>query len=548
MKRVNYTLIVGPTAGVAEARSTPEDPTFRLNDPAAWAQFLGGSLSDAGESVTHSRAITYSPVWQALAKIAGAAAAIPIDTFERSADGGRTKQPQHDAWPLINLLGQANDETTSWQLWHRAFFNAALWNQAFIWIERQGPRPIGLYNLLPDRTATYRYKGRLWVVTEVNGTLEALPYEDVIHIEGPNTGADPCDLVMAARNDIGRALARKKFASKFFENGCQIGGLLMVPPGQDPIAQKKVEKGVEEKYRSVANAFKTMVLRDGYKFEKTGVDPKESQVVELDEADVRDVARWFNMRPSHLGIRDASSYNSLEMDRQDFFDSTLTPWLISRRTQCNAKLLTPSERVARRVFIEDNIDSLLWADAQTRSDIANRGVLNGIYTVDEVRAWSNRNPLPDGLGAKPFRPVNVVVAGEKPAPSTPADPGSARSLDAHRRLLAGAIARAARRVGVQAERAATSRDKLGDWLGRFEAEQRTVVAELLGEVLEACREAGDVDARWTGDRLAEQLLADLRSTISRETYSAATPATIVGDLIARYATTEATKLAARVLG
>jgi hypothetical protein len=54
-----------------------------------------------------------------------------------------------------------------------------------------------------------------------------------------------------------------------------------------------------------------------------------------------------------------------------------------------------------------------------------KGLMNGIYCIDEVRAWEDLEPLPDGLGQTYRVPLNQGEVGDDaPGESPPADGGT----------------------------------------------------------------------------------------------------------------------------
>lgn len=469
--------------------TTPNDVTFPLNDADAWASFLDGATGTAaGEHVSKRKALSLSPVWQAVSMISGDCAKLPLNVFRRLENGGRELAVGHPAAKLIHLRGRANSELTAHRLLRRLYVSSLLWNNGYLWIERDGPFPIALYNLLPDRTRPERDRdGRLWYVTEIGGDLHVLHADDVIHVEGVNVGDDAApDLVQQAREDFGVALAARSFTSRFFSNGAHAGGILQVPVGATKEARDRVEKAINEQHTNTTKAFKTLVLRDGFKWFSTTVDPDKAKLIDLDEAKVRDVARWFNLSPSKLGVRESVSYNSEEAAKQNYFDSTLSYWLIAVGAEANAKLLLPSETATH--FIDHNINALLWADSQTRSTIANAGIQTGRFTIDETRAWENLNPLPNGVGAIPLRPVNVTP---NVVPAT-ADAGE-DTRAAHTRLLRATVLRIARRLGTQAARHLPNR--LAEWRSKFPSEHRSACEEMLTDVLAVCHSVG-VAREW----------------------------------------------------
>lgn len=478
-----------------EPRATLENPAWSLQDPDAWrTHFDSGQMSETNESVNVEKALSLAPVWQAVKMISGDCSKLPLKTFKyRAAGEGKDVDRNHQAWPFVNRDGKANHQLTALQLWRQYYAAALLYENAYIWIDRDDHGGIsGLYNLLPDRTAPIIYRGQLWYVTEVDGQLEPLPADDVLHLRGLCwDGKTAPALVEMARHDFGLALAARKFTSKFFANGAQHGGILQVPPGTKKTARDKVEQAVAEKRKDLDRAFKTLVLRDGYKWFSTTVDPEKAQTTELDEQQVRHVAAWFMLAPSRLGVKESISYNSEESAKQDYYDTTLSYWLSANTAECNAKLLSDTERRRRSHVIRYQINALLWADAKTRSEIADKGIQSGRFSPDETRDWEGMNPRPDGEGGKFLRPLNMAAVGDEQEPpegdttNNPADDTPSRALDAHKRLLADTLGRCLRRLATHGQRAAKRGDALETIYGALWAEQRESIEAMLALPLEA---------------------------------------------------------------
>lgn len=428
---MTITYLVGIDGGTHEANGhgNPEDPSAPLTF-AGIEQWTGpGSTSHAGERVTAESSLTYSPIWQGVHLISGDVAKLPIHVFRRGEGSAREVDYDHPADRLISPTENANEEINTYTFWRRFMVSALLWGGGYAWIDRRGNGdPIGLYNLLPDRTMPLRAKdGSLWFVTEyysedgAKSEIEAFPAHDILYVEGISLDStNPCEMVAKARQDIGLALAARKFTSRFFAQGAQHGGILQAPPGASQEAVNKMENALHLKYSGGSNsdhAFKTLILRDGFRWFSTSVDPDKAQLIELDEAQVRHAARWLNLAPEFLGVASSVSYNSLESRKQGYLDSTLSHWLAAIKAACNQRLRRPGERQARTHFIDYNINALLWADAKTRSEIAEKGILSGRFSVDETRAWENMNPRTDGRGHHYLQPLNSKVSGEPDADS-----------------------------------------------------------------------------------------------------------------------------------
>jgi HK97 family phage portal protein len=384
--------------------------------------------------------IGYAPLFQAVSMISGDVAKLPLSIIQKS-NKKRTVLESHPVQQLLNRHGMANIEVSSYKFLRRFVACGLLWGNSYAYIDRTPTgKVLGFYQLLPDRTCMARVGGSLKCLTEVDSKLETIDAEDVLHIEGLSiNGVDGVNIGKAFREDFLIALSSKRFTSKFFGNNMTSSGILQAPPGASTDAIKKVSKKIEDKSGS-DSAFKTIVLRDGFKWFSTQIDPQKAQLTETNEEGARNVARMFNISPSKLGLKDSTSYNSEEAAKSDYFDGALSHWLLSVSTEVTTKCLTQQER-SEGIYAEHNINALLWADAATRSQIGKDGIQSGIYSPNEVRSWNND----DGYegGDQYYMPLNIAAVGTNPV-SDPLAPARA--------ILKEAYGRAINRICIKAER------------------------------------------------------------------------------------------------
>lgn len=516
-----------------------ENPSVSLNDPDALAEAFGWSMpTDSGQSVNPGRALSLSTFWAAVKMISGDVSRLPMQTFRRRPNGLRPiADDSHQLWPYIQPLGMANSEVSVLKLWRRAMVHALVFENAYIWMDAPNGRLQGMYQLLSDRTAVARKNGRLWVVTELGDAetggsrLFALPYEDVLHIEGLCLdGLAGCDLVYQAREDIGVALAARQFKSRFFGQGMHAGGILQAPPGAQSAAIQKIEKAITEHHSSSEKAFKTLVLRDGFKWFSTQISPEDAELTQIDETEIRNLCRRFLLQPGRMGLRDSVSYNSLEAEKRDYYDTTLSYWASVIRAEINAKALTDAER--REWLVDFNVSlALLWADASTLITVATQGINardhrgRSIFDADEVRGWFN---LPEREESEPDEPVDVVPPESPVAiesgdsddePGEPeADESDSDVRQAVRSVLAAELRRIIRRLNVETAKAAR-RGKVDEWRNSCgESPVANVAIESLRPACDLVRTIAGGDA--TPDTMASLVLLAYERKLGEETFSA----------------------------
>lgn len=508
--------MLGTLIGIGERRSI-ENPALSLNDPSAWEDVFGQPVT-SGIRFGPRSGFRYAPVWRAVSMISGDVARLPLNVYHRTGDQSREKDRRHPAHRIVRR--QANPEQSAFRFWRQMMVNACYWNHSEALIDRNGRGDaVALYPLLPDRTAPKLVNGIVVYVTEITGpdgkaAIRAFPSRNILAIKGPHWNEmEPCELVAQARDSWALGLAEQNFASKFFAAGGRAGGLLELPLGSSKNYADKLEEGFRKTYESADAWFKTVILRDGAKFHQANRTPQEGQAVEAREEQVRDVARWFNLQPSRLGVTGSTSYNSRSEDNQEYLDTTLSPWLTDIAQECEMKLLSGGQQAADSHYFEHNTDSLLRMDTLKRYQAYAIGVRNHIITPNEIRQRENMNPL-DGGDEFPTLTAQSDGGADKgendrprgEADDTGEDDGTEDSR-ALRRIAYG-VARHAR------EKAAKGHRAFGEWITgdllthRQDAQRLVGTDGIVDDVLIMLREAEDVPVAQltqTVERIADAI-------------------------------------------
>lgn len=342
-------------------------------------------------SMTVEKVSGYPPVAQAVSMIAGDCASLPLNVYKRLPGGNREKVKQnHYAHHLVNLWGEPNEYSTAFDLWFDFYHDALIRGLGLLWIERSGPTPVGLHRLDPDAWRPLHVNGQRYWANYARQPI-ILNDVDVIHHSGVRLdGLHPTDIIRRFADTLHTGTSLQKFTSSFFGNGAHVGGILQIPQGAGKDAIENVTNSVNAK-ADHRNWFKTLILRDGFTWQKTTVDPQAAQITEMDETQARHVCRIYSIPPSRLALRDSVAYNSLEQEETRYYRSACGPHLIRVRSQCHRKLLRPIH--ADTHFIDYLIDAIQWTDASSKSTIANAGILSGWLTADDVRKWHNLPPM-----------------------------------------------------------------------------------------------------------------------------------------------------------
>lgn len=479
-----------------------ENPSVSIADPEAFAaafQAFVGPPTRAREPVTVATALSLSALWGALKLLSHDTARVPLGVLTRTSQA--PTPAEHYLNDMIDpVRGDANGTLTWNQLMRRAIVQAALYEQAFIWLDWRRGKITGFHLLLSDRSTIIRSGGRLWVVTELGDGAEerrkvvAYPYDEILHVEGLNAGGPNAHAaITAAREDIANALASRNFKGAFFAEGMHSGGILQAPVGASPVAVGKMEDAIKQHRRN--RQFETLVLEDGFRWFQVQQSLEQAQLTQVDEAGLRDVCRRFLMPPSRMALSGSVSYNSLEQERRDYYDTAVQYWVAPLVAQLNHKALTAAER--RSLVIDTRLNlALLYA---TGLELANLAA-NAVNARDHAgRSLMNRDEGRRLLGLPP------EDNGSPPPPlASPAAAPESRARVA-RSWLRVELQRQARRVAARAQRN-TAAHRWEPHLERLEAHHAAAAAA----ALELPARAAGRD----GARLAAQLLAEARARLA----------------------------------
>jgi len=504
--------------------ATLENPVFSLNDPAAYEYLAGGSKSAAGVAVTHENCISLAGVYQCVSLISGDVSKLPLYPFKRLPADDREIADKHPGYFPVAV--RANPYESARRFWRTFAVHCLIWSNGYGFISR-GTKGIELYHLLPDRTCPEwvkvpdkskqsGYRMEYMFATEVDGKLEYLTPDRVFHVAGLSLdGSKGADLVQAARDEWGLALAQRNFQSKFFKNGARMGGTLELPAGMNKVARDNVEEGFRQSYEEGDNPFKTVILRDSAKFHAGQVTPEQSQLTDSRDQEKREMASFFNIPPSMLGISDTQSYSSFEQDNLRYLHGCLHHWTDPIADEANMKLLTEDELRKDTYYFEHNYSKFIQADWKTLNDGLEVMRRNEIINADEWRRKLNMNKRPDGGGGEYINPNTRAANTAEPAKEVkPAKPEK-KNATAHKALFVDTFARMARRVTLDARKAVKAGPaKTEAWLAAKATDHKGVFRENVQPVAAAYAEVfgGSAETICTASQseFFDGLLADMQ--------------------------------------
>lgn len=407
--------------------SQPQDVSVR--DAESWRSVFGqGGRTDSGVVVNGRTALGYPPLWRGINLISNSVSGMPVDVYRRKGED-RVPAKKHPAFKLIHR--KASPVQTAVKFRKTLTSHALLYGNGFAAIERNAMQePVALWPVDPRRVMIVfedddQLGGELWyIISLANGRI-LLPSRDMLHVCGlSHDGISGLSVVDLMADALGVGMAAQRFGAKFFGEGSNSSGVLMVPGHFDEEKIRNTMSAWKEMNAGLKNSHKVALLQDGAKFEKFSVPPDSAQFLQTRNYEVRaTVANILGVPPHLLGDDTRTSHNSLEQENKSYLNHSLDPWLIEWEQELQQKLLSARQLESNSHFVEFNRAASVNMEFKEKIDGLFRQIEMGMLTVNEARKIQNLPPIDDGTGDIRYRPANWMEAGTDPEPVNPvADP------------------------------------------------------------------------------------------------------------------------------
>ena len=384
-------------------RSSPENPSTSLSNPAAWLTGLFGT-SKTGVQVSEDNALTFSAVYAAVRIISETIASIPLNVYQ--ADGEtRVKAVGH---PVQDLLAKAPNSVSSTFTFREAMAsNLVLHGNAYAKIEMNAAgRPTALIPLNPMKVEVKVVDGEKVYVFDEKHTY--LDYE-ILHFVGLSfnglVGKSPLAM---AREAVAIGLAAQEYGARFYSNGANAGGVITAPGRLNTEVVKRLRESWNRAQSGLGSSHSTAILEEGMKYEKIGLDPEAAQFLQSRKFQVNEIARIFRIPPSYLAdLENSSTRANTEQQAIQFVRDCITPYVRRMEVELNRKLFREDEPNLYAYF---TMEGLMRGDQKARYEAYAVARNWGWLSVNDIRDLENLNPVEGGDIY--LQPLNMQRAGE----------------------------------------------------------------------------------------------------------------------------------------
>lgn len=386
------------------------------SNPGAWLVdwFGGGGSTLSGISVTPESAMRTAAVWACIRVRSEDIGKVPCFLYRRIAGGGKERASDH---PLYRLIHDApNPRMTAFEFKQLLQAQMDLHGNGYALKEFDlRGQLIALWPIPPTRVtvlATPDYKDLFYQIRFMNGSMETIPAEGIMHLRGLTIdgilGLSP---IAYHRETVALGMAAEKYGAAFFGNNAQPRGAVKVPGTVGEKEAQLLRESWEQKYRGVENAHRIAILDGGMEWIPTGMNNTDAQFMETRKMQNQEIWRIYRVPAHKVGDLERSTYSNIEQQALEYVIDCLTTEF-KRWEQTLARDLL-SENEQKTLLFEFLPDALLRGDLKSRFDAYAIARNWGFLSVNEIRERENLNRVP--AGDIMLQPLNMVEAGKPPA-------------------------------------------------------------------------------------------------------------------------------------
>lgn len=384
--------------------------TVATSDPSL-AEFLGHRASGTGV-VDPNRASGLAVAQACISVISQNLAAMPMNLYQRSANGGRDRAASH---PLHSVLhDRFNSQMTAFE--GREFLVVSLLTNGngYAQIETNARgQVVALHPLHPSNVAVERLEnGRLrYRVSDDRGHSKILLQGEILHLRYrlASDGVMGVSPIQLARETFSLALTQQDQATRQASRAFRAEGALVFPQSIGGDKKADALQILRDRVEGQVETSGILVLDGGVDWKSLSITAKDAEFLDSRKLSNMDVARTFSVPPTVVGITDNATYSNVDGESRALVVRCLAPMARRIEQAMNVALLTVEGR--KRFFVEHDLAGLMRGDIKARYEAYRIGREWGWLSPNEIRAWENLSEI-DG-GGEYLSPLNMTVLGER---------------------------------------------------------------------------------------------------------------------------------------
>ncbi|GCD10584.1 phage portal protein [Clostridium tagluense] len=365
--------------------------------------FGQANLTNSGEVITKEGSLTISAVYACVSVRANTIASMPLQTF-KTGKNGSTRQENEISYLLET---RPNPFMAPFRLKHSLSTHIDLYGNGYIYMEISNGKVNNLWLLNPQITTTVidAITGKVTYQTTINGKPKTFLENEIIHLTDLSLdgiiGKSKIDLL---REQLGNMQGSSKLLGKYLKQGTTTSGVITYPTVLDEEVKDTIREAWQTSNSGSDNFGKVAILDMGLDYkEMNTLKFADQQFLENSKFTVEEIARVFSTPLHMIGELSKSSFNNIQQQSLDFVMKTIQPILTLWEQEFTYKLFAKG----KKIFVEFNMSSALRSDDNARSTFYERMMNNGVYTINDVLKYENKNTIGD-IGDIRYRSLNFV--------------------------------------------------------------------------------------------------------------------------------------------
>lgn len=383
-----------PTIGAAS-----EDFASTDSYPEWFREYVLGPKTSSGKSVTPKTAMRQSAVFAAVNLRSGTLAQCPFVVFKRVGRAGSDQRRPDPDHPLHQLLTLApNGWQTIMDFVQMLQMHCDLRGNGYARIIRDGAGRVVELIPMQNVTVLIANDGSLFYDwrNPRTGKMLRLPQREVFHLRSlTDDGYIGMSRVTASKETVGTMIAAQEYTGRMLSRDARPSVAVKHPKkiGEDTL--KRLKTQWEATYGGSENAGKTAILEEGMEVQVIQMTNRESQFLELINASIRDIARFYDV-PGFLIGDDSktTTFASAEQAVQMFEKFTMAKIARNWELTIRRDLLRADER--KKWSVEVSLQALTRGDFRTRTEGYARAVGGPYMLANEARRLENMPDVPGG--------------------------------------------------------------------------------------------------------------------------------------------------------
>ena len=369
---------------------------------------LFGGLGLAYNSLSlysNSQAMRLSAVYACTNIISNSLALLNAKVI-KDIEGEKIEVKKHPLNKILNL--KPNDRYNHFNFIKLLFESVILRGNGYAYIERDEKLKVKALHLIDPDFVQPLVQEDGSVKYIVAGMKSAVDSFNMIHLfmhaDNMMNGISVlkyADMVLTGAYDA------EKTSDNFFKSG---GGLAGIIKAASPLTSaQKLEIGQSWKEAMVNTSQGGIaILPQGLDFQSISVTPEDSQLLDARKYSTIQICQFFGVSPWKIFDYSHASYNSLEQADLSFIQDTIMPYVRLFEDELSRKCVLPSEVGVVRV--EYSFDALLNADMKTQAEYYKTLIVNGILSINDVRAKLGYAPIAEDFADKNWFQISYAPA------------------------------------------------------------------------------------------------------------------------------------------